>query len=297
MWQRRLTADHGEIGAWVRALPQPVAVIYEAGPTGFGWARSLAAAGIAGVVAAPWKPVRPAGDRVKTDARDARRLARLRVGEIVEVTVPGVEQEAARDLVRARGDCRADLVSARHRVFRLLWRRGIVYHGGKPWTVTRERWLRAQRFKAPGLPLATRLPLMRWPPAPRAATVSMPRLAPWPPISRVPRWCPEWGVCGMSRIHVDATRGGVPDIPRGGAGLPGEAAPGARAPVESPPVGRAPVESPPLERPGRIPPLGGGGGGGVYDPLVPGPHPIQLPHTHHGPRLGETPNEIFEDKP
>jgi hypothetical protein len=61
VWERRLAADHGEITEWIRTLPPPVAVTYEAGPTGFGLARSLAAAGIECVVAAPSKLVRPAG--------------------------------------------------------------------------------------------------------------------------------------------------------------------------------------------------------------------------------------------
>ncbi len=64
--QRRLTPDHGEIVAWLGDLPGPVAVAYEAGPTGFGLARALTAAGIACEVAAPSKLIRPAGDRVKT---------------------------------------------------------------------------------------------------------------------------------------------------------------------------------------------------------------------------------------
>ena len=105
VFERRLTPDHQEVLEWVRSLPGPVAVIYEAGPTGFGLARFLVAAGIECVVAAPSKLQRPSGDRVKTDARDARHLARLlHLGEIVAVAVPSVEQEAARDLVRARED-------------------------------------------------------------------------------------------------------------------------------------------------------------------------------------------------
>ena len=73
--------------------------------------------GSACVVAAPSKLQRPAGDRVKTDARDAELLARLlKLDEIVEVTVPSVAQEAARDLVRAREDVRGDLMRARHRL-------------------------------------------------------------------------------------------------------------------------------------------------------------------------------------
>src|SRR5262249_20273745 len=98
-------------------LPGPAAAVYEAGPTGFGLARSLQAAGIDCEVAAPSKLMRPSGDRVKTDARDARHLARLlMLGDVTAVAIPTREQEAARDLVRAREDCRGDLMSTRHRV-------------------------------------------------------------------------------------------------------------------------------------------------------------------------------------
>lgn len=114
--QRRMGPDIAEIVAWVTSLPGPVAAAYEAGPTGFGLARALSVAGVRCLVAAPSKLQRPVGDRVKTDARDAVHLARLlRLGEIVEVTVPSVQAEAARDLVRAREDARGDLMSARHR--------------------------------------------------------------------------------------------------------------------------------------------------------------------------------------
>jgi len=99
--------------AWLQALPAPVRVVYEAGPTGYGLARACAEAGINCVVAAPSR-VRAAADRVKTDRRDAERLARLlRVGEITPVRVPTLEEEAARDLVRAREDARSDLMRAR----------------------------------------------------------------------------------------------------------------------------------------------------------------------------------------
>lgn len=156
LFERRLCPDHGEIITWVRGLPGPVAVTYEAGPTGFGLARFLSGQGITCQVAAPSKLQRPSGDRVKTDMRDARHLARLlHLGEIVAVTVPSVEQEAARDLVRAREDVRGDLMSARHRLSKLLLRQGIVYSSGAPWTGVHDRWLRAQRresvFDTPGL--------------------------------------------------------------------------------------------------------------------------------------------------
>ena len=129
-----------------------MAVAYEAGPTGFGLARALRAAGISCEVAAPSKLIRPAGDRVKTDARDAAHLARLlHLGQITAVTIPTATQEAARDLVRAREDCRGDLMTARHRVSKLLLRQGIVYSGGQAWTGRHEVWLRSQRFKSAAL--------------------------------------------------------------------------------------------------------------------------------------------------
>jgi len=155
VFRRRLCPDHGEILGWVQGLPGPVAVTYEAGPTGFGLARVLIAAGIDCRVAAPSKLQRPPGDRVKTDARDAAHLARLlHLGQIVEVTVPSPAQEAARDLVRAREDCRGDLMTVRHRISKLLLRQGIVYYGGQAWTGKHELWLRSQRFDALGLQLA-----------------------------------------------------------------------------------------------------------------------------------------------
>ena len=152
VFRQRLSPDYGQIAAWIAGLPHPVRVIYEAGPTGFGLARHLNAVGM---VAAPSKLQRPSGDRVKTDARDALHLAKLlHLGEIVEVTVPSVVQEAARDLVRAREDARGDLMSARHRVSKLLLRQGIVYAAGKAWTSTHDQWLRRQRFDQPGLQIA-----------------------------------------------------------------------------------------------------------------------------------------------
>lgn len=145
--ERRLTPDHHDILSWINGLPGPVSVTYEAGPTGFGLARALTVAGIECQVAAPSKLIRPAGDRVKTDARDAAHLARLlHLGQITAVAVPTTDQEAARDLVRAREDCRGDLMAARHRLSKLLLRQGIVYYDGATWTSRHELWLRKQRF-------------------------------------------------------------------------------------------------------------------------------------------------------
>ena len=155
LFQARLTPSYDHIRSWLADLPGPVAVAYEAGPTGFGLYRSLTAAGIRCEVAAPSKLQKPAGDRVKTDAKDAIHLARLlRLDEVTSVAIPTVEQEAARDLVRAREDCRGDLMRARHRLSKLLLRHGIVYYGGTAWTGRHDVWLRQQRFEnchaAPG---------------------------------------------------------------------------------------------------------------------------------------------------
>jgi transposase len=154
VWQRLLSADPVEVSRWLESLPQPVKATYEAGPTGYGLARFLWSRGIACSVAAPSKLQRPVGNRIKTDARDAEQLWRLlRLGEIVEVAPPDVQQEAARDLVRAREAVRGDLMRVRHRVTHLLLRQGIVY-GGKSWTRAHERWLRTQRFDASARQLA-----------------------------------------------------------------------------------------------------------------------------------------------
>ena len=155
VFRARLTPAYEDVVGWVRRLPGPSAAAYEAGPTGFGLARALAAASIRCEVAAPSKLQRPAGDRVKTDARDAMHLARLlRLDEVVSVRVPTLEQEAARDLVRAREDVRGDLMRARHRVSKLLLRQGLVYSGGQAWTGTHDVWLRGQCFERYGVRLA-----------------------------------------------------------------------------------------------------------------------------------------------
>ena len=155
LFRTRLTPAYDDVLGWVRGLPGPVAVTYEAGPTGFGLFRALTAAGIRCEVAAPSKLQRPSGDRVKTDARDAVHLARLlRLDDVTAVSVPTLEHEAARDLVRAREDCRGDLMRARHRLSKLLLRHGIVYYGGQAWTRPHDAWLRHQRLDQPATQLA-----------------------------------------------------------------------------------------------------------------------------------------------
>lgn len=151
---RRLGPEPAGVIWWLRSLSGPVAVTYEAGPTGYVLARALLAAGFSCVVAAPSKIRRAPGDRVKTDKRDAEMLARLLLaGDITAVTVPSLSQEAARDLVRAREDARTDLMTARHRVGKLLLRQGVRYEGNA-WTQRHLAWLRQQRFGQSGLQAA-----------------------------------------------------------------------------------------------------------------------------------------------
>jgi transposase len=148
----RLCPERGQVLDWLGALAGPVAVAYEAGPTGFGLARAVRAAGVRCEVVAPSKLQRPAGDRVKTDARDALHLARLlRLDEFTGVRVPSPAQEAARDLVRAREDVRGELMRARHRTSKLLLRQGLVWSGGAGWTLAHHARLARQRFELAGL--------------------------------------------------------------------------------------------------------------------------------------------------
>jgi transposase len=142
---RRLPGETREVVAFCTALPGLTRVAYEAGPTGFGLARALTAAGVQCVIAAPGKIERPSSDRVKTDQRDAERLLRLlMIDGLHAVRVPSTEEEALRDLVRAREDIRGDLMRARHRMSKLLLRHDVRYDGtGAAWTTHHRRWLGA----------------------------------------------------------------------------------------------------------------------------------------------------------
>jgi transposase len=122
--------------------------VYEAGPCGYEVQRQLHHLGCRAVVIAPaLTPIRP-GDRVKTNRRDAEKLARLyRAGELTEIRIPTREEEAARDLVRAREDALADRLRARHRLSKFLLRQGRLYHDTRAWSKAHHVWLRRQRFE------------------------------------------------------------------------------------------------------------------------------------------------------
>jgi transposase len=130
--------------------PDGLAVCYEAGPGGYQLQRLLSKMGVACDVIAPSLiPIR-AGDRAKTDRRDAKKLVRLyRAGELVFVQPPSPEQEGLRDLVRCRDDLRRARTAARHRITKQLLRRGHIYRDGKSWTVRHRAWIAAQRLADP----------------------------------------------------------------------------------------------------------------------------------------------------
>ena len=137
-----MNGDVGDAAAFCAGLPRPVRAAYEAGPTGYGLARELAKRRVECVVAAPSKIPRASGDRVKTDRRDAELLVRLLLaGKLHAVRVPGLEEEALRDLVRAREAVRVDLMRCRHRLSKLLLRHAIRFDDGPAWTQRHRDWL------------------------------------------------------------------------------------------------------------------------------------------------------------
>jgi transposase len=117
-------------------------IVYEAGPCGFVLQRHFTALGWRCDVVAPSSIPRASGERIKTDRRDAIKLARLaRSGDLAVVRVPGPADEAVRDLVRAREDAVRECRNARHRLKALLLRNGITYAGKSAWTGAHLRWL------------------------------------------------------------------------------------------------------------------------------------------------------------
>jgi transposase len=151
VFKAQLSGSPCAVIEWLVSLPGPVRAVYEAGPTGFGLARQARAEGVEVMVCSPGAIPRQPGDRIKTDTRDALKLARLlAAGQLRPVVVPAPELEALRDLVRAREDLRGDLMGARHRISKLLLRRGLVFDGpGTTWSLRHLQWLSKVRFEQP----------------------------------------------------------------------------------------------------------------------------------------------------
>jgi transposase len=141
---KRLRLAHGRLS-----------VVYEAGPCGFWLYRRLKAQGLECMVVSPSMTPRNAADRVKTDRRDAMKLARLaRAGELVPIYVPDERDEAMRDLVRAREDAVAMQRQARQRLQALLLRNEIRYVGKSAWTAAHRRWIAHLKLPNPAQQIA-----------------------------------------------------------------------------------------------------------------------------------------------
>ena len=128
--------------------PQSLLIVYEAGPCGYGLARELGALGYRCEVVAPSKIPKKAGERIKTDRRDALMLSSLaRAGELTSVTIPDERDEAIRDLCRARVDAVRARLKARQQLQALLLRHGRRYTGRSAWTAAHERYLATLAFE------------------------------------------------------------------------------------------------------------------------------------------------------
>ena len=128
--------------------PEQLRVCYEAGPTGYVLYWQLAQLGVRCEVVAPTLVPVKAGDRVKTDRRDAQKLARCyRAGDLTAVWVPDAAHEALRDLVRAREAAKRDQLRARHRLSKFLLRHGRRSPEGSAWTQRYMGWVKQQHFE------------------------------------------------------------------------------------------------------------------------------------------------------
>lgn len=147
--RRRISGPPEQTLAHLERLGPNLVAVYEAGPTGFGLARAARERGIDLRIAAPGMIPRGSSDRVKTDARDAERLARLlAAGELSFVWVPTIAEERFRDLIRCREDLRGDLMRARHRLSKFCLRHDLRFGGaGNNWTQSHHRWLRLLDFE------------------------------------------------------------------------------------------------------------------------------------------------------
>jgi transposase len=146
--------DEESVRRLIDRFPNPSMLrsCYEAGSSGYDLARLLKSLGVHCEVIAPSMIPKAAGDKVKTDTRDCRRLARLhRAGELVAVRIPTPLEEAVRDLCRARSDMVEDLTRARNRLTKFLLRHSRVWRGGSNWTTKHLAWLTAQSFDEPAM--------------------------------------------------------------------------------------------------------------------------------------------------
>lgn len=153
--EERLPNERQAVGRfakrWKRRTRGKLVCAYEAGACGYALQRQLTSLGVVCEVVAPSLVPRRPGERIKTDRRDARKLAEyLEGGHLTPVSPPTPAQEAARDLCRARDDARQDRMRCRHRLSKFLLRRGISDPPGrKGWTQAHHAWLQQLSFDDP----------------------------------------------------------------------------------------------------------------------------------------------------
>ncbi len=162
--------------------------VFEAGPTGYGLYRQIQALGHDCMVVAPALIPKRAGERIKTNRRDAVTLARLhRAGELTGVWTPDPAHEAVRDLVRAREAAADDVRRKRQQLLSFLLRHSRIYSGGGHWTLAHRRWLADQKFDHVAQQIVFRRALTRSKmrssacAASRNSLLSSCRIGPWRP--------------------------------------------------------------------------------------------------------------------
>jgi transposase len=138
--------EHGlrQLVRWLKSLPGQLRCVYEAGPCGYELYRLLVSKRIDCAVAAPSLTPRKPGERVKTNRRDARKLAEMyRAGMLTLIVVPDRRHESVRDLLRARDAARRNLLAARHRLSKFLLRHGYRFREGTAWRSKHWQWIRS----------------------------------------------------------------------------------------------------------------------------------------------------------
>jgi transposase len=209
----RIPHDEASIRRLVGRLgnPRSLRACYEAGPTGFELARLLHRLHVRCEVIAPSLIPKAPGDKVKTDRRDCRRLARLhRAGELVSVRIPTVQEEAVRDLCRTRADMVEDLTRARNRLGKFLLRHGRVWRGGSTWTLKHQAWLGSQRFEQPAMTQTS--PVRAHPQEVRLGLRRITRNGGWQPRLAAQSWdgrAMRWARPERNRPPVDWKKAGA----------------------------------------------------------------------------------------
>jgi len=149
-FEKTIPSDNKQIFKFFKKLGNPENILssYEAGCTGFGLQRFLEKSGITCYIAAPGQIPRKSSERIKTDRKDALKLARLlKAGEIIPIYIPTKQDEYVRDYLRARGDMQLELKHNKQRLLNFLLRHGLKYHNTSYWTKIHKKWSKSLEFQ------------------------------------------------------------------------------------------------------------------------------------------------------